>query len=284
MHIITLSNDALSLQCRLQGAAVLNLTTSDGVNILRPAISPLAAPGECALFPLLPMANRVEGNAFPWRGQQVSLPSSPYDVRFFLHGDGWLRTWTMIQNRPDAVTLALTSTLPGVCKYDAQLCYELQGSALFATLTITNTDNTPFPFGLGFHPFFTKTPTMTLSFQGSGYWPEREHHLPAEWCNTLPSAWDFSVPRIPGNEWINNAFSGWRGRATLYDSHDGATVTLSSTTDILMVYQPADSDFICLEPQTHPVNAHNLPGLPGLVILGPGESMGLTAQMSRTVL
>ncbi|WP_213990222.1 aldose 1-epimerase [Sodalis sp. dw_96] len=283
MHIITLNNAGLSLQCRLQGAALLNLVTSDSVNILRTTKNSLAAPGECALFPMLPMANRVEGNAFDWRGQRVKLPSSPYDERFFLHGDGWLRLWTLVQQQPDSVTLALESALSGVCKYDARLCYQLQGEALLATLSITNTDDQPFPFGLGFHPFFTKTPATTLWFQGNGYWPEREHHLPAEWRDTMPAGWDFSSPRVPGKGWINNAFSGWRGRATLHDTHDGSTVTLSSTADILMVYQPADSDFICLEPQTHPVNAHNLPGLPGLAILAPGESLTLEMQISHTV-
>ncbi|QWA10611.1 aldose 1-epimerase [Sodalis ligni] len=283
MHNITLNNNELSLRCRLQGGALLNLATPDGVNILRPTINPLAPPGECALFPMLPMANRVEGNAFHWRGKRISLPSSPYDERFFLHGDGWLRPWTLEQRQPDSVTLALASVLPGVCRYDARLRYQLQGGTLLATLGITNTDDQPFPFGLGFHPFFTKTPAMTLWFEGNGYWPEREHHLPAPWRDTLPAGWNFSSPRVPGDKWINNAFSGWPGRAALHDALDGSIVTLSSSADILMVYQPDGSDFICLEPQTHPVNAHRQPGLPGLAILEPGESVTLAMQISRTV-
>ena len=65
---------------------------------------------------------------------------------------------------------------------------------------------------------------------------------------------------------------------------DDAIVTLRGSTDILMVYQPEQSDFICLEPQTHPVNAHNLPGYPGLAILEPEQSLNLTISISRSVL
>lgn len=283
MNIITLSNDCLSLQCRLQGAALLNLTTLDGIPILRPATHPLVEPGACALFPMLPMANRVAGNAFQWRGRTVTLPPSPYDERFFLHGDGWLRPWTLAARGPDSATLALTSALPGVCRYRAELTYRLQGRALLASLRITNIGDGAFPFGLGFHPFFIKTPAMALSFQSNGYWPEGEHHLPAEWRNAPPAEWDFSTPRIPGEAWINNAFSGWRGRASLHDGRDGSTVTLSGDAGILMVYQPAQSDFICLEPQTHGVNAHNLPEFPGLAILEPGQSLTTAMAISRTL-
>jgi aldose 1-epimerase len=46
----------------------------------------------------------------------------------------------------------------------------------------------------------------------------------------------------------------------------------------LIVYSPsAEAPFLCLEPVSHPVDAHNLPGQPGLVRLEPGE--GLSASM-----
>lgn len=282
MSIITLNNGILSLQCRLQGAVILNLATEEGQKILRPALNPLAEPGECAMFPMLPLANRVEGNAFSWRGRRIILPPSPYDECFFLHGDGWLRSWQLQDRQTDAVTLALDSALPGVCRYHAVARYQLQDNALLATLDITNTADTPFPFGLGFHPFLHKTAAMRLSFPARGFWPERECHLPGEWQSALPGNLDFTSPRIPGNQWMNYAFSGWTGRAVLQD--EDAIVTLSGSSDILMVYQPEHSDFVCLEPQTHPVNAHNMPGLPGLAVLQPAQSLSLTVSISRSVL
>lgn len=46
--------------------------------------------GDSALFPMVPLANRVAGNRFRFQGREVVLPQSPVDERFFLHGDGWL--------------------------------------------------------------------------------------------------------------------------------------------------------------------------------------------------
>ncbi|TKI06162.1 aldose 1-epimerase [Martelella alba] len=275
MTIITLDNDALVLQCRPQGAAVLSLTAG-GVPVLRPAGDPAAAPGDCAMFPMLPMANRIAGNAFDWRETKRNLPKSPYDAEFFLHGDGWISTWDVLHRRRDSVIFTLTSSLATLYRYRAELCYRLQGTTLSADLRITNLAEEPFPYGAGFHPFFVKPPSARLCFQARGYWPEQRRHLPGPWRSGVPGAWDFSTPRPPGDGWINNAFSGWQGRAELRRGRDDARVILESATDILMVYQPQNSDFICLEPQTHPVNAHNMPGLPGLHILAPQESLSFS--------
>ena len=54
---------------------------------------------------------------------------------------------------------------------------------------------------------------------------------------------------------------------------------MRSTAPLLMVYQNDKADFICLEPQTHQVNAHNLPGRPGLRMLSEGESLLLTMEI-----
>lgn len=283
MNIITLNNGTLSLQCRLQGAVLLSLTAA-GIDILRPADHPLAPPGECAMFPMLPMANRVEGNAFPWVGQTRALPPSPYDEQFFLHGDGWLLPWALIDRQPDSVTMALISALADVYRYRAELRYQLRDSSLLATLNVTNIADEAFPYGVGFHPFFMKSPSALLCFEAEGYWPERQHHLPGPWQRGRPAEWDFSRFRAPGNHWINNAFSGWRGIAALRDERAGGTVTLRSAADILMVFQPDNSDYLCLEPQTHPVNAHHLPGLPGLAVLQPQQALNFAMEINWSTL
>ena len=40
------------------------------------------------LFPMVPLANRVAGNRFSFRGREIILPNHQADARFFLHGDG----------------------------------------------------------------------------------------------------------------------------------------------------------------------------------------------------
>jgi aldose 1-epimerase len=48
-------------------------------------------------------------------------------------------------------------------------------------------------------------------------------------------------------------------------------ITLLSQTPWLMLFRMSGQSFLCLEPQSHPVNAHQMPGQPGLVMLSGGE-------------
>ena len=47
----------------------------------------------------------------------------------------------------------------------------------------------------------------------------------------------------------------------------------------LMAFRMAGERFLCLEPQTHPVNAHNLAGQPGLRVLGQGDRLHFSLQI-----
>jgi aldose 1-epimerase len=52
----------------------------------------------------------------------------------------------------------------------------------------------------------------------------------------------------------------------------------------LILYSPsAQAPFLCLEPVSHPVDAHNLPGQPGLVRLAQGESLSAFLALSWDV-
>ncbi|WP_029987306.1 MULTISPECIES: aldose 1-epimerase [unclassified Serratia (in: enterobacteria)] len=278
--MIELANETLSLQVRLQGAAILKLTDRrSGSEILRPTPAAATASGDCALFPMLPLANRVSGNAFHWQGRVCQLPASPVDERFFLHGDGWLLPWRQLEKTANYVTLVLESRVEALYHYRALLTYGLWDNVFSATLQVTHLAEIPFPYGLGFHPFFARQPDTRIQFDCEGYWPECQHHLPGRWQSSLPAELDFQIAQTPQG-WINNAFSGWSGQAQLSTPSTGQRITLLSQTPYLMVYQPASqADFICLEPQTHPVDAHNHPQLPGLRVLGAGESVTLAMRI-----
>lgn len=44
----------------------------------------------------------------------------------------------------------------------------------------------------------------------------------------------------------------------------------------LILFRMCGQSFLCLEPQSHPVNAHRMPGQPGLVLLQQGEETSLS--------
>ena len=88
--------------------------------------------------------------------------------------------------------------------------------------------------------------------------------------------WDFSALTALPCGWINNAFTGWKRVCDVEQGTDAVSfrLTASDNLDVALVYSPGpDAEFFCFEPASHPVDAHNLPGLPGLTILAPDETL-----------
>ena len=94
--------------------------------------------------------------------------------------------------------------------------------------------------------------------------------FPSAWIvlRALPGAWDFRQPgRLPG-EPVDHAFSGWDGRCRIIQEDAGYQLDCPARgAAYYLLYCPSGQDFFCFEPVTHPVNAHHLPGRPGLVLL-----------------
>lgn len=271
MDRLLLENDFLRLGVAPQGATILSLESLEHQQ-------PILHTGEKAMFPMLPLANRVAENRFPLHDYIVELPKSPVDERFFLHGDGWTRRWQVESGDRNQLVLTLRSRHDCGFDYLARLRYRLMGRRFFAELELTHAGVQPMVYGLGMHPFFHLTPETRVQFGATGYWPEGELHLPLAWTGKLTAQTDFTSPTVPYNQWLNVGYSGWSGKALI----DSGTmkVQLSCATPYLMVFRMADKPFICLEPQTHPVNAHNVPGQPGLVLLSAGERARLAMEIA----
>ncbi|WP_407436052.1 aldose 1-epimerase [Lelliottia sp.] len=234
--------------------------------------------GDRALFPMLPLANRVAGNRFSFRGREIVLPDSPVDETFFLHGNGWLERWDVEFVSDTECLLTLRSQHPCGFDYLAELRYRLFGNVLRADLTLTHLGQNPMLYGLGFHPWFVFEEASRVQFSAGGYWPEGDKHLPLAWQGEIPTEIDFSGAKHGENRWLNVGFSGWNGVAQIQS--DVMTVTLSSQTPWLMLFRMSDESFLCLEPQSHPVNAHHQAGQPGLVALGQSDSTCLAMEIA----
>lgn len=267
--VFTLENAHLRMRVDPQGGVVQRLYS---LTHQRPVLQDPT--GMSALFPMLPLANRVAENHFSLHGRTIALPASPRDSDFFLHGDGWLKAWQVESCSETACVMTLSSHDDCGFDYRAQLHYALIDSALHARLTLTHCAPVPMLYGLGFHPWFYFDAHSTAQFCASGYWPEGEQHLPQAWQETLPAHVDFSAGQFGRDEWLNICYSGWSGRAFVRNNE--MDVTLMSQAQWLMLFRMCGQSFLCLEPQSHPVNAHRMPGQPGLVLLQQGEETSLS--------
>ena len=275
MTVYTLSNPHLRMRVSAQGACLLGLEDNAGRPLLRET-DPEAPwhPGQSALFPMLPLANRVAGNRFELWGESQTLPESEIDPDFFLHGDGWLQLWQPVELTASSITLTL-SNQNGPFHYLAQIDYRLHEQSLVARISLTHLGEAPCLYGAGFHPFFWRDAQTRLRFLASGVWQEGADHLPTQWSSTFSPHLDFRRWQRPRG-WLNHCYGGWRGQAEIDHPAQQRRLQISSDASFLMLYQPQEeSGFVCLEPQSHAANAHHMAGHPGLRLLAQGDRMSL---------
>jgi aldose 1-epimerase len=146
--------------------------------------------------------------------------------------------------------------------------------------SVRNLGSAPLPFGLGFHPWIVRGAGTRLKARAERVVMEADDHLPA---GEAPVAsrpeWDFATPRELPRAWVNNAFLGWDGHARVLwpERRLALDVAADPPLSTYILYSPSGgAEFFCLEPVTHPVDAHNLPGGPeahGLTVLAPQQAL-----------
>lgn len=264
------------------GGAIMQLRVG-ALPVLRPwsgAPGATGAPGgdafDSGCIVLAPFSNRIS-KPFEWEGRTHALtpnrPGSPFPI----HGDAWARAWTVESRQAGAVRLGLEDGGFGPFRYEARLSYVLSPDALVARLTLTSRATSSLPFGVGFHPWFPKSAETRLQFAATGVWLSDDRRIPTGVAPApIPTGWDFSAPRPLPRGLIDNGFAGWDGVARITQGADAVSVDLSAGKGLgtLLVFSPDEAaGFFCAEPVSHPVDAHNLPGRPGLVTLAPGETL-----------
>ena len=238
-------------------------------------------PYQTAAFPLVPYSNRIRDGRFAFRGRAVRLPLNRPPERHAIHGHGWQSAW-----RPIAVGAAdarleyrhAASAWPW--PYRATQRFTLTASSLTVALTLTNEGDTPMPAGLGWHPYFTRTPRVTITADVRAMWLTDEEKMPTE---------RVAPPAAPFGRGRDNCFVGWSRRATIDWPELGARLVMRAEPplDCLVIYTPAGRPFFCVEPVSHITDAFNLAAAgrtdTGMLSLLPGESVGATLTLTPSI-
>jgi aldose 1-epimerase len=288
MSLIEISNDSLSATVSTLGGTLLRFNAHQHgkwLDILRPALVDEATPAmQSACFPLVPFGNRVSGNRFEHAGKRYRLtPNQSWDPHY-VHGDGWLNTWTAAATQQDALTLVYEHAASPATPYSyrAQQRFVLSGNTMELTLSVTNL-GVPLPFGLGWHPYFVLDPDTLLTAPATSHWLEGEHYLPTEQVS-IPVELDFNEPHSLPRRWVNNGFAGWTHHAQIVWPSRALALTIDAGQADYYFLFVGDTDFdpsyrhdyFCFEPMTHAADSHSHPGLRGLVPLQAGDTTELS--------
>ena len=238
-------------------------------------------PFDLGLNLLLPWSGRISGGGFRHDERFVALAPNLAGEPFPIHGNGFQSAWRLVERSARTARLELASDGPGLFAYDAAVTYALERGALTISLEVTNRARTTLPYGLGLHPWFPRTAATTLRAAARSIQLEDDRHLPAGRIGVRERPdWDFATGRRLPAAWVNNCFEGWDGRACIHWPERGVQLAVEATPALpaFILYSPGeDAGFFCLEPVSHPVDAHNLDGgaqANGLVLLAEGESLG----------
>ena len=299
MRIIELGTSLARVRIAPEMGGSIAAFTFDGRPVLRP--TPDAAIAECdvrraACYPLVPYSNRIRDARLRFGDRDYALARNFGTHPHAIHGVGWQRPWSVAAASRDHARLTLHHDARGESAaawpwpFDAVQAFDLaeggKGDAVLmtATLTLVNAGSAPFPFGLGFHPFFVKDQATRLGFVADTVWRNDATQLPQQQV-AIPPEWQFDPPHPLAAIVIDNVFTGWRGLATIAAPAGPTTaLTADRALGFLVVYAPPGSDFVAVEPVTHETDAFNRVAAgasgTGMRVLPPGLAFSCTMRIA----
>lgn len=262
------------------GGAITSLSLG-GRPVLRPTPETASAILETACFPLVPYANRIADAGFQFQGRTVALPVLEAFAPHALHGDGWLKPWSVTAQGHDHATMRLDwigNAEGWPWSWSAEQTVRLSEAGLRIDLTTTNTDQAAQPMGLGLHPYFTRADDARLQLAATAVWLTDDREVPHRLAAPRELIdWSEGVV-LAEAPFVDHAYAGWTGPARLATGGRTVLVDASHNAGWAQVYAPRGETFVCVEPVTHRPDAVHAPSdeATGLVVLEPGQSLTMS--------
>jgi aldose 1-epimerase len=213
-------------------------------------------PIEWGCYPMAPFAGRIRDGRFAFRGRWYELARNmPPNA---IHGTVFDRAWEVEASEPDGATLAIDLGTGWPFAGRARQSFTLAADGLDASLVVEADE--PMPAWLGWHPWFRRSltgtavdprpatanvvidvPAARMYERGTDGLPTGALILPR------PGPWDDAFVDLARPPRLT-----WPGVLTL---------EIASTAGVWVVFDERP-DKVCVEPQTAPPDAVNLPGDP----------------------
>jgi aldose 1-epimerase len=248
-----------------------------------------------ASFAMVPWSNRISGGGFEQDGRFHAMRPNRLGEPYPIHGDGWLQSWTLAQPRDDTLVMTLESNCfdGNPHRYFAEQTFRLIEGGLNQTVRVRHLGDTPLLYGLGVHPWFSRTQQTGIHAVVDGVWLSGSDPLPTEHTHTFPATWNLNKGAPANGSLIDNGFTGWNGKARIEWPERNLQLTLAmpnferdggAAAHWCLVYRPPRGPAFCFEPITHPIDSFHLAGRPGLRPLSNGDVLSLDMEWRFTTL
>ena len=262
------------------------------VDWLRPNAGPQGPrpdPLAMACFPLVPFSGRIREGRFAFQEQQVALPLNFPPERHAIHGQGWQAPWTLISRSEIEATIEYRHRADGwPWDYRARQTFALRDDGLVLEIEVTNTSPRDMPAGIGFHPYFMRTPEARITAEVAAMWQCDAEVMPVRLLTPPPEERALDKGVVAETVAMDNTFAGWNRQAEIVWPEWRASLTMTADPPLrfLVVFTPPGEDFFCVEPVSNRTDAFNMlagdesESVGGTRILAPGESLIAKAQLS----
>jgi aldose 1-epimerase len=249
--VITLRAGKAALTIDPAAGGRLSSLVVDGYELL---VTEGFGPIEWGCYPMAPFAGRIREGRFTFRGRSYEVDRNlpPHAI----HGTVFERPWDVTLHDVDSAELAIDLGPGWPFAGRVTQSTVLRHDGLDATLVLEADE--PMPAWLGWHPWFRRSlrrmPDDTRSASPSAYLDFSAERMYRRDSNGLPTGnlvdptsgpWDdafIDVARPPRLRWPRVM-----------------TLDISSTADVWVIFDERPEG-ICVEPQTAPPDAVNLPG------------------------
>jgi aldose 1-epimerase len=217
-------------------------------------------PIEWGCYPMAPFAGRIRDGRLTFRSRTYQLETNlPPNA---IHGTVFVRQWDVVDRAVEHAELT-TDLGPGwPFRGRVTESIALRPEALEASLLLEADE--PMPAWLGWHPWFTREvagATAELDFDAERMYVRDADGLPTgELVPPTPRPWDDAFIGVSSPIHLT-----WPGVLSL---------EMSATADVWVVYDERPYA-ICLEPQTAPPDASNLPSAE-VPIAEPGHPLSMS--------
>ena len=230
---------------------------------------------------LFPFPNRMKHARFSFEGREYQLPPNETSGLHAIHGFTPKTPWRVIGQSADADCAKLTGEFrlsvdrpelldcwPG--DSTIRIEYTLKVDELEVGVTVSNPGSTPYPFGLGFHPYFAcpnapvaKADEMLLTCPTTEVW-ETEGSFPTGVKHATDAALDFRASKAVGDLRLDTLFDVPLGSCNPFASlgHPTAmgvlTIEAGHAFREVLLFTPPHRRAVAIEPYTCTTDAANL--------------------------
>ena len=248
------------------------------VELLEPLATPEAGL-KAGCFVMAPFANRIDCGRFAFEGKTVQLPINAPQEGMAIHGFSRMHSWEVVETSDNRVHVRdEVHSDDHPYSYRLDQIIDIAPDGFRISLSIQNEGDSALPFGIGLHPWFSKTNKATLEFQSNGAPQLDTRGLP----QGIPEAIDWFTPgntiALSKLSLVNCCFTGWNREATIRwpETSTGLRLKGEGALRHLHVFNPQDRAVFCAEPVSHLPDVINRPALgedAAMTVLNPGEAL-----------